>query len=127
MTTSFTYGTFPRPLETRMDPEELAYPAGSLRQSRRYGKALCSDGVVRSVKLGIADTFSTVPARCTIKGKTVSGYISSLPSDFCRAPDAPENVREILAFYPLGKHKHLLAPTWADVSPSTKYWQERIR
>jgi len=123
---SFTYGTFPRPMDTKMDPEEFAYPAGSLRQSRRYGKAICSDGVVRSVKLGIADTFFTVPARCTIKGKTVSGYVSDLPTDLRLAPDAPENAGEILAFYPSGKHKELLTPTWYDVSESMRYWRGKI-
>lgn len=113
---AFTYGTFPRPLGTRMDSEERAYPAGSLRQSRRYGTALCSDGKVRRVKLGVADSFFTIPAVCTIHGRTVHGIISDLPSSLRLAPDAPDNAGDILCFYPHGVHRNIL-PEW----PATDY------
>lgn len=61
---------------TRIDPEELAYPAGSLRQSRRRGHVLFDDGIVRPVLLGIPDTFFTIPAAARISGKYAGGYVS---------------------------------------------------
>lgn len=108
---TFTYHVAPRPLNTVIEPEEYAYPSGSLRQSRRFGRALCSDGKVRRVKLGVADTFFSVPAICKIKGKTVHGIISGLPTDLVLAKDAPKDVNEIIAFYPHGKHRNIL-PSW---------------
>ncbi len=113
MATSFAYGTFPRPLGTSMDPEEYAYPAGSLRQSRRFGRVLCSDGTVRRVKLGVADTFFTIPAVLKIKDKTVHGAVSSLPHSVQIHPSAPDNANEILAFFPYGVNRHCL-PEWAS-------------
>ena len=42
------------------------------------GAALCSDGKVRKIKRisQTADTWFSVPASITVKGKTVAGYIS---------------------------------------------------
>lgn len=42
------------------------------------GRAMCSDGKVRSLKRisATADTFFSVPAAVTVNGKTVSGYIT---------------------------------------------------
>jgi hypothetical protein len=42
------------------------------------GRAMCSDGVVRTLA-GIAstpDTFFSMPAKVKVKGKTVSGYVT---------------------------------------------------
>lgn len=42
-------------------------------------RAMCIDGVVRAVRPsfdGIADSFFSIPATCTIKGKAVSGFIT---------------------------------------------------
>lgn len=49
------------------------------------GKALCSDGKIRSLKriAQTADTFFSVPASVVVKGKTVAGYIS-LDDDIVR-------------------------------------------
>ena len=43
----------------------------------RAGRALCPDGRVRTLKRisTTADTFYSVPAAVTVKGRTVSGYI----------------------------------------------------
>lgn len=51
-----------------------AYPWGLYVSAR----ALCADGKVRKVKRisETADTFFSVPASVTVKGKTVSGYIT---------------------------------------------------
>jgi hypothetical protein len=112
---TFAHGEFARPLGTYLDAEEKAYPAGSLRQSRRHGRAVCSDGIVRRVKLGIADTYSTIPAICYIRGHRVHGYVSSLPTDLRLDKLAPTNSGEVIAFYPLGKHRDIL-PDWAFVT-----------
>jgi hypothetical protein len=43
------------------------------------GRALCSDGKVRAVRFprgGHADTFFSVPAIVSVKGKTVTGFVS---------------------------------------------------
>lgn len=56
---------------TWIDPEELAYPAGSLRQSRRKGKVRFPDGKLRIVTLGVPDTYSTIPARAA---RSVDGH-----------------------------------------------------
>ncbi len=45
----------------------------------RTGRALCVDGVVRAIRAshdGTSDTFFSIPATCTIKGKAVSGFIT---------------------------------------------------
>lgn len=41
------------------------------------GKALCSDGKVRTIKriAATADTFYSIPASVTVDGKTVAGYV----------------------------------------------------
>lgn len=40
------------------------------------GKALCSDGKVRSFAVtGYADSFFSIPARVKIKNKTVTGFV----------------------------------------------------
>jgi hypothetical protein len=79
--------------QTWIDPEEFAYPAGSLRQSRRKFRALLTANTLTgetfreklSTKYvgryvsgiaGIPDTYFTIPARCKDKGRTLSGYLS---------------------------------------------------
>lgn len=61
---------------TFLDPEERAYPTGSLQSSRRHFRAVCPDGVERSGICGIADTFFSIPARLKAHGKTVTGYVT---------------------------------------------------
>ncbi len=42
------------------------------------GRAMCGDGIVRNLKrISVcADTFFSIPASVTVKGKTVAGYVS---------------------------------------------------
>lgn len=43
---------------------------------------LCFDGVRRVVRLNIQpDTYFSWPGRCTIKGKTVRGYVTGIETD----------------------------------------------
>jgi hypothetical protein len=60
---------------------------------------LCSDGVRRNAYPtggGVADTFYTIPARVSIKGKTVSGFVTI---------DGPTGA-ETLGFVALSKGKN---------------------
>jgi hypothetical protein len=44
----------------------------------RGGRAICSDGKVRSLKriAETADTFFSIPAAVTVNGRTVAGYVT---------------------------------------------------
>jgi hypothetical protein len=61
---------------TRLDPEELAYPSGALRNSRRKARVLCPDERVRTAIVGIPDTAFTIPARLKAFHRTWHGYIA---------------------------------------------------
>ena len=63
--------------KTFLDPEEYAYPDGSLRQSHRHFAALCEDGEVRRGICGIPDTCFSIPAHVKSYGKTISGYVAA--------------------------------------------------
>lgn len=43
------------------------------------GRAMCSDGKVRAIKriAPTPDTFFSIPASVTVKGKTVAGYVTT--------------------------------------------------
>jgi hypothetical protein len=58
---------------TWLEPEEFAYPKGGFTR-RAYAR--CPDGVLRIVCCSVPDTWFTIPARGTIKGKYVAGFIS---------------------------------------------------
>lgn len=76
-------------MDTWIDAEELAYNV-ALRASPRRGRVLCQDGKVRSCRLGIPDTYFSIPAVLSYKGKTVSGYVTCDDGVF--------------KFYSMGKH-----------------------
>lgn len=63
------------------------------------GKAYCTDGKVRAIKriASTADTFFSVPASVTVKGRTVAGYITvtTVDGSSIETPDNPAYV----AFY----------------------------
>lgn len=62
-------------METRIDPEEYAYGARGGVFGRR-GKAYGPDGKLRSFVASIPDTFFSVPARMTVNGKRLKGFVS---------------------------------------------------
>jgi len=69
--------------DTWLDPEEYAYPAGSLRQSHRRFRAIIdrSEGTWVSTDYvtgyaGVADTYFTIPARTTFRGQTLHGFLT---------------------------------------------------
>lgn len=63
---------------TYIDPEELAYntPTGAHSNSNRHGKVMCSDGKIRTVTLGVPDTYFSIPAHMRWDGMYVSGYVT---------------------------------------------------
>jgi hypothetical protein len=71
------------------------------------GRALCPDGKVRTLKriAETADTYWTVPASITYRGRTVSGYVTvrSRSGSDVATPDDPAVVR----FHPSGVHRHI--------------------
>lgn len=80
-------------MKTFVDPEENAYPAGTLRESRRRFKAKCPDGVIRSGICSIPDTSFSIPARLKARGKTVAGFISLDNDVILFTPDAKSKNR----------------------------------
>lgn len=68
---------------TWLEPEEVAYSGGFRRrafvQVRPNEHNPLPDlpiGGLRVVRCGIPDTYSTIPARMTFKGKVLRGYVS---------------------------------------------------
>lgn len=63
---------------TYIEAEELAYntPTGSHSRSERKGRVRFPDYSIRSVTLGIPDTYFTIPAHARIRGKYTPGYVS---------------------------------------------------
>lgn len=58
----------------------VSYPWGLFYKAT---KVLCSDGIRRNTKriAVTADTFFSIPASMTVKGKTVSGYVTVVEDD----------------------------------------------
>lgn len=57
---------------TILAAEECAYPNGG---QTRPCVAECDDGKVRRVWGGISDTYFTIPAHATIRGRYVAGFL----------------------------------------------------
>lgn len=50
---------------------------GNMWRHPYAAKAKCPDGVIRTVRLNQqADTYFSWPGRCTIKGKTLTGFVT---------------------------------------------------
>lgn len=62
---------------TWIGPEEHAYNtySGAHSGSNRRGRVRFPDGKIRTVTLGVADTFFSIPAHGRIKGRYVSGTV----------------------------------------------------
>lgn len=74
------------------------------------GRALCSDGRLRALKriAETADTFFSVPAAVTVKGRTVAGYVTvkTVSGSDVTTPEDPAVVRFVA--YTYGRNGHLL-------------------
>lgn len=92
------------PEATWIDPEEQAYNR-TLRNSERYGRVMCADGIVRTCKLGIADTYFSIPAQLDAFGKRVAGFVAN---QGINGLDSDE--QRYFRFTATGKHKDIFAP-----------------
>jgi hypothetical protein len=75
------------------------------------GRALCSDGKVRAVRFprgGHADTFFSVPAVTTVKGKTVTGFVSVSSRDGFDTPTEDDPAVVKFTAYTYGRNGDLL-------------------
>jgi hypothetical protein len=70
------------------------------------GRALCPDGKVRTLKriAESADTFFSVPAAVTYKGKTVAGYVTVETIQGYSTPDALDPLVVKFIPYKYGKN-----------------------
>ena len=87
----------------------MQYAEGtSLDQSAGCGRALCSDGIVRAVRVRQPDTFFSCPASTTVRGKTVTGFVMVSSRDgYDTATDDDPAVVKFTA-YKYGKNGGLL-------------------
>ena len=62
---------------TRIDPEEYAYNtySGAPSRSNRYGSVRFPDGIIRRVRLGVHDTYFSIPA-IPVSGRRVVGTVT---------------------------------------------------
>jgi hypothetical protein len=67
--------------ETWIEPEELAYntPYGSASESNRRGLVRFPDGRLRRVRLGVPDSYFTIPAR---PDRTRIGFVMVVDGEF---------------------------------------------
>lgn len=87
------------------------------RQAGRKVKAFCADGQVRTATFTAeADTFFSVPARVSVGGKTVSGFVTSDKDSIFSFGGMvmPEGIEVRFHSYAPGKNGALL-PAWGKV------------
>lgn len=82
---------------------------------------LCPDGRIRRATITAeADTVWTIPARVTVKGQTVSGFMSSGYGDsYFGSFDTPANDDERPTFFfsaERGRRNEHLLPKWQEVA-----------
>lgn len=80
---------------TSLQPEEYAYPNGSLtRQGRAvlrqnpHNPIVLPYGEVRAVRAGIPDTFFSIPARLRYRGRTIAGFLTCTEGTWEFTPEA---------------------------------------
>lgn len=83
------------------------------------GRAECADGKVRNLKrISVtADTYFSVPAAVTVKGKTVSGYITVECGSGSSVPTEYDPLVVIFKAYKWGKNYHLLLDDTVTLRP----------
>lgn len=90
---------------THLQPEEFAYPNNTYT---RRGVALCEDGRFRRVWAKVADSYFTIPARCKIKGRTVTGFLTVEAASGSQVPLDDEPV--VWFFTATGTHRDIAGP-----------------
>ena len=84
-------------------------------------RVLCSDGIYRIARTAqTADTWFSLPARVTVKGKTVSGYVTSEDNELVdyRATDGTLALGYHFHQYLYGKN-HAMLPAWTTADGRT--------
>jgi hypothetical protein len=77
-------------------------------------RVLCADGVYRTARTAqTADTFFSLPARVTVKGKTVSGFVTTEDNPLVayRTVQGSPALGYIFIPYQYGKN-HAMLPEW---------------
>lgn len=84
------------------DGASVVYTEMPFQSIRRICNCLCQDGERRTVTVtGEPDTFFSIPARINVKGKTVSGFVTT------HDPDDWNLTGDCYVFVATGKNKHL--------------------
>jgi hypothetical protein len=83
------------------------------------GAALCSDGIVRALKriALTADTYFSIPAAVSVRGVTVSGYVSLSDLSDANGNGAANDDRSTVVFHATGKHRDYIG----EPKPRTFY------
>lgn len=74
------------------------------------GAALCPDGHVRTLKrIAItADTFFSIPAAVTVRGRTISGYVSVTDQADPNGNGTLNDPTHTITFHPTGRNRAML-------------------
>lgn len=106
-----TGGKVTRRMETPMTITRYA-DSTYLRTSTMWdvysgGAAMCSDGIVRTLKRisPTADTFFSIPAAVSVRGKTVSGYVSITDLTDPNGNGTANDDKSTVTFHATGKHR----------------------
>jgi hypothetical protein len=80
---------------TWLEPEHLTYPRGGFTRRacvrlRRnpHNPIELPYGELRIVRASVADSFSSIPARLTYRGKAIRGFVSIDNNEFTFTPEA---------------------------------------
>lgn len=74
------------------------------------GSAMCADGIVRRLKrIAItADTFFSIPAAVSVRGRTVSGYVSITDLSDANGNGTANDPQSTVTFHATGKNREML-------------------
>ena len=97
----------------RNDRAERSYPNPWGAQTGTAYRVLCSDGKIRTaVATAEADTFYTIPARVTVRGRTITGSVYHRGMDWDGPADGP---RYAFSAYTYRKNGAIL-PRWPEAT-----------
>lgn len=84
---------------------------GPWRSLAAFSNCLCEDGNRRAVRItGEPDTFFSVPARCKVSGRTVSGFVTYRDWP---VPNGSKYGESVPVFVATGKNRHMIPAEYA--------------
>ena len=89
------HGPYSYPMGTGIDPEEYAYGSVNYRRARAYVPLL---GKVRSVEIGLPDTWFSIPGRIRINGKWRKGWLAFADQSMSESWAVPEGTAIFYVF-----------------------------